>query len=369
MIHVVLDTAILRKRPNLDSPEFKALRLLSKNGCVTVHLPYFVEREFATFLRDDFDQKILSLVTSLLKLLAYEGHGKHTESLSTMSSGIRSTVEAIPRERVEAFEKWMNDLDVQRYSLDGHQTAAALDAYFDGNLPLKTPKTRKDIPDSFIFQAIIDLHEKHDVHVVVEDNALSEACSNTGVQVHSSLSDFVELGENRKCLQGKLGDDELKILEAYLAEYLASKNEELLDLLEQELLKDSYRLIQGESIPSESGDIYVSGVDRPESVTINDIEYYGQGDFMVYLSGRVELTYECAIFKSDAFDLDPKKYFVEYLNNHYFNVETVDTFTFDGLVSVALDLPENIGTVAQLLQAISTPTLRVEELDDFEIST
>lgn len=370
MIHVAIDTNIYRKKPRLDSPEFKALAFLSKNECIRLHIPFFVENEFVSHLEIEQKKKIESTIATLNKIYDFPGRGVKTQALSNVIEDFSNSTSQLIAERGEAFIGWAKELNAERYVLSEVETKDALSAYFKGLPPLKEPKVRKDIPDSFIFQSLLRINEKNPLHVVAEDEALREACCNAGMECYVDLSSFIENEEIKKLLQGKIDSGVLEAIESQIVEFLKENEKLLKEKIEEKLLSDEYRMISGECVPGESNEIYVSGANKPHELIIDsNIEYYGDALFAVCFTANVEFIYEYAVYKSDAYDLDPKKYYLEYLNDHYFNVETTDEFKFTGRIKLEYDISlETVESVAELLKSFSVPEITIDDIDDFEIN-
>jgi hypothetical protein len=273
-------------------------------------------------------------------------------------------------ERGNDFIQWMAEINAIRYGLNENETSAALFAYFNGEPPLKEPKIRKDIPDSFIYQTLLNIHNSENLYVVVEDERLRESCITAGMTCYKELSEFIKSSEVNILLQEKISNDVLGTLKSQIQEYLNNNYSLLVNKIEEKLLSDEYTMISGDYIPGESNEIYVSGVDEPHELELdNNIEYYGDSLFVVGFSAKIGFTYEYAVYRSDAYDLDPKKYFLEYLNDHYFNVETTNEFSFIGRIELDYNIDlESIESVEQLLDSLSDPEIEIEELDEFSVN-
>ena len=162
----------------------------------------------------------------------------------------------------------------------------------------------------------------------------------------------------------------MNVPESQLVDNLNNSKDLLLDKIEEKLLSDEYSLISGDFVPGESNEIYISGKNRPHEIILGtSIEHYGDGLFVVDFKAIVELVYEYAVYKTDAIELDPKKYYLEYLNDHYFNVETTDEFKFTGRIEIDYDIDlEAIESVSELLQSFLETIVEIGELYDFEIN-
>lgn len=135
------------------------------------------------------------------------------------------------------------------------------------------------------------------------------------------------------------------------------------------LLSDEYRIISGEKVPGESNEIYVSLVDRPHSIEYEEVEYFGGSLFIVYFGSLVELTYEFPAFHYDAYDLDRDKYYIEYIDKNFMQIETTDEFRFTGRVELDFDVElAGIHDIDELMRKLKEPEVTVSELEEFEIN-
>lgn len=372
MIHVVLDTNIYRSKPRLNSPEFKSLGYLAQKNCICIHVPYIVEHEFSSYLFHEHKKKIDRTIKSLTDLV---NHPKADDSIPELKQSLDKLVdnkEELYCETKEMFLEWMDSVDAVRYEFSEKEAKDGFDAYFYGKSPLKQPKVRGDIPDSLIYQAMKSLHAKYgdDLHFVAADGNLRDACESDGMNVYQSLSEFIDIDKAKECLKNSLIEDNKSAVSDRVMQYASENKEKIISKVEALMLSDEYRLIYGETVPGESNEIYVSGVNPPHALEIVDgVEYFGEGLFVLYFEALVELMYEYAVYRSDAYDLDPKKYYLEYLNDHYFNVETTDEFRFSGRLE--LEYAGDFGLITtrdELLQSLHNPEITISELEGFEVN-
>jgi hypothetical protein len=302
----------------------------------------------------------------------YEDVGTQTSKLNKLLNHLQKHKDKIVKERKNSFINWLTHLHANRYDLTEDDSKKSLDAYFQGKLPFKEPKVRKDIPDSFIYHQILKIHSEHrdDLHIVVEDGNLREACEESGIICHKELKEFIELDAVQLSLQNKVIDDNLKEVNTAIEAYIKKNSEQITEKVESLLLSDEYETIHGDQIPGESNEIYVSGAYRPYSIElISDVEHYGDGLFVIGFSASVELTYEYPVYRSEVHELDRDKYYIECLNDHYFNVETTDEFSFEGRIELEYNLDlEAIRSIEDLLKALVEPSITISELDEFQIN-
>lgn len=371
MIHVALDTSIFRSKPRLDSPEFKALGYLVDKNCVRVHIPYIVEREFGSYLYHEHEKKIDRTINSLSGLTKHNKATSLVPELEQSLEKLKDKKEVLAEETNELFHDWLNSIDAVTYEFSGEEAKSAIDAYFYGHAPLKQPKNRNDIPDSFIYQAVKSLHATHEdqLHFVVNDGNLRDACQSAEIYVHKTLSDFINIEEAKSCLKNAVIDENIDSVAQHLVQFATENKDEVFNKIESLLLSDEYRLIFGESVPGEFNEIYVVGVEKPTSIEIfGSVDHFGEGLFVLYFSAVVELWFDFPVHRSDAYGLDSDKYHLGDLNDHYFTVETNDEFSFKGRLE--LEYQGDFGVITtsnELKEALTDPKISISNLEDFEI--
>lgn len=369
MIHVALDTGIYRKNPKLDSPEFKALSFLAKNKFISLHIPYFVEREFKSSLEIDQRKRINTAISALSTSCDFKPRGVATDKLTSTLDELRECCDDLVYERGNAFIEWARETKAHRYKLSEKETGLALDAYFLGTAPFKEAKIRNDIPDAFIYQSLLSIHQEHTLNVIVEDKKLLDACNGAKMPCFNSINSFINNTEINALLIGNINENILDAIHTYIGDYLASNKELLLSKIELLLLSDEYRTITGDGVPGEAGEMYVSSVYPPSDVFIHDdIEYYGDSIFTVGFDSVATLEYEYAVERSEIFNLDRERVYIEELNDHYYNVSLSSDFTFNGRIELQFNIAlDEVTTVHELIESISNVDIKIENLDDFSI--
>ena len=138
--------------------------------------------------------------------------------------------------------------------------------------------------------------------------------------------------------------------------------------LEEALLSDEEVIQYGDHLPGESGEIYLSGIGTPHEVHIGDIEYIGGMVFLANIVARVELMYQFPLATHDALALNPPKFSVSPLNDHYLEVETTDEFSVAACLE--LEFPAWQTTphdIHELKAQLTSPEIGVTDLQGFEI--
>ncbi|MBE9572304.1 MAG: DUF4935 domain-containing protein [Proteobacteria bacterium] len=370
MIDLVIDTNIYRKAPRLDSMEFAGLAYLAQKGFLDIHVPYVIEQEFSSHLEIEQRKRLSEVVNRLSRALNFEGKGDATNWLVGVTSQIASKVDEIVLERSHAFRSWLEENGATFHPLTLTQSEKAWEAYFKGALPLKEPKSRKDIPDAFIFQSIVDLKDEHDksLCVVVEDGDLNEACASRKIPTFKSLADFMKSRQARTYLSfGLIEDNEDKIFN-HIKESVVAAADSIYEKIEHLLLSDDYRTLQGDNIPGENHEIYLSLIDKPYGLDIESVEHYYHGTFDVRCTSTVELTYQYPVQLLELVQSGKDLHLVETLNEHYVEVEATNVFIFEVLLGVeAREEILEAKSTEEILGKLNNPDIYVSSLDDFVI--
>lgn len=342
--HVVLDTNIYRKSPKRKDLSFLALERLAKASVVQLHLPYVVEREFQTQQMTQYKKEIDAALGGLESLVKKGLDPAQLTSIQGLIATLSDTSPKILTDVERALPSWIASLGGKCHPITEAQAREAMEAYFLGSAPLKAPKIRDDIPDSFIFQVIADLAKSSPALVVVaEDEKIaqaSEALAN--VSVHRSLNAFIE----SQPIQAELLDldivKNLPALHEIIEDY--EKNNEQIEILLRHNAGASlvWKTVYSRSIPDDNHEATITGYYDPDNILLDfaNLSYYGYGDFGLpfTFSSTVSATYY--IFKSDFYALDEKKMpSVSDHNDHYYEAEQEIRVDVSGVIKLSF-VPE-----------------------------
>ena len=343
---------------------------LAKANQIRLYIPYVVEREFVTFLEQVQRKRIEKAINALTAASNYALIGPRTANLATSLDAIRSSIDQIVSERGAAFVDWLNQNEARRMGLTLDQTVKAMEAYFAGLPPLKQPKSRKDIPDSFIFQSVLELHADHpsDFGTVVEDGPLRTALCDAGIECWSSLREFLTSSKGQSLVAEEFITTNKRVACEHVRSITRSKSSEIAVLLEENLLSMAGSIIYGDSLPGENGEIYFTSIDVPFEVEVDSIEYLGEFIFIADLTARVELMYEFVVSNFDAIDLEDSDYGLSRLNKHYQLAETSDIFRFSASLQIRFPgRKQQRDNTNELIASLTNPQLDVYDLRDIQI--
>lgn len=187
--HLLIDTSYLYKfGTGFDHPDFmKLLHCSTIDGTLKIYIPHIVWEERRTQLLDE----------------AYSSRRKLRESFDALNKEISTNIilrgiappalsiwseSEIDMWSREAMKRFAIANKIEIVSLAPDHADRAWNRYFNVEPPFnrdeKRENRRKDIPDSWIFEAAIDLSKKHsDLLALVPDGKLSDALKSNGVRV------------------------------------------------------------------------------------------------------------------------------------------------------------------------------------------
>lgn len=372
MIHIVLDTNIYRNNPRRDNLNFKALEKLAKSGIVKLHIPYIVEREFQTQQREIYSKSLIKAQSAFSGLSKKQLSTDILTKLNSLKNELNDKTEEILSEVENEFVTWADDMNANRYPLCREQALNALEAYFKGNPPLKTPKIREDIPDSFLVQAIINLQaEKEIMHVIGGDRKVKEAFSSReGFFTYEDLSDFVEL----EMIQEELKEldllNNLQPIKNAIQQYEEEKGQVAYKISQDIGEAIIWKTISSTSIPDDNNEATIDGYYEAEDIELHykELSYYGNGQFGIPFSLRIIVTATYYIYKSDYYCMDASEEYVPSVsehNDHYFEAEDEFEVTVEGMVSITID-KGNIN-LENFEECVEDGSIGINEIESIEL--
>lgn len=369
---VVIDTNIFRKDPRRKSVAFRALGLLAENKHIELHIPYIVEREFLSQRYDEHEIPYNDIKKGIKSLI----HKKIPDNLITELNKIDKQVDK-HQEKTQSwlhdeFIDWCNKNHAKRYKIDPTHTERVLDAYFKGNAPYKNKKKRSDIPDSFIFETVIDLlKETQGVHMVVEDGSLRKSCENLEhATTYKTLDEFIDSDFGQSLLR----DQKIKDNFDQIISVLIKNTPELSQAIDQQAVNVlANTTISGDIIPDDNNQATISSVDEPENIEFifEKAGYYGEGMVVIPFMFNVEALTSYYIFISDYYCLSDersKTINVSPHNDHYYEAEEYFSLNVSGFLTVFVDI-DQIENGANIEDVIDFETCDLDSIVDIEVET
>lgn len=369
MIHIVLDTNIYRNNPGRNNLNFQAIEKLANAGWAKLHIPYVVEREFQTQQREIYSKDLEKAQSGLSGLSRKQLSPDVLAKIQLLKNQLDAESENILLDAEKQIVDWAESIDANRYPLCLDQARTALEAYFHGFPPLKAPKIRDDIPDSFVVQAINKLClENGDIHVVAGDKKIRDAFSERKtVTVYKDLSDFIE----SEIIQNELKDIDLfdNIEEIKLA--LQAYEDECGEISTR-ISNDVGEAIVGNtisdpSIPDDNNEATIDGYDDAEDIEFDftELAYYGNGQFGFPFNLKIIVSATYYIFKADYYCMDDAPSVTDH-NDHYFEAEDEFEVMVTGTVSISIDRDKI--NMDEFSECIDQDSIAIDEVQSIDLS-
>jgi hypothetical protein len=369
-IHVVIDTNIYRKNPSRTDLSFQALERLCKQGIVKLHLPYVVEREFQTQQKSQYEKEFDSAIGGMNAVIRKGMSAEQITKVESICDELKATIPAILAEVEASLPLWVESIGGQRHAITEEQAVAAMESYFLGKHPLKSPKVRDDIPDSFIYQTIVKLSASSKPLVVVaEDGKIAEASEALAdVAVYRSLSAFIE----SEAIQSEILDldvvENRSVIRDEISKYEA-KSDEISALIRREGCdKLDGETISSRSIPDDNHEATITGGYDPENVELDfdELSYFGQGKFGIPFTFTTTVSIIYYIFKADFYSIDEDRMpSVSYHNDHYFEAQDETEVQVYGIVKLSID-PDALKSISAEVLADGLE-ISIDSIDKVEV--
>ena len=341
-MHVVVDTTALRSDPLRRSAAWKLLERLGQSGKVQIYLSDITRREFITHREDEFDSAIVEAKRISKKLTNLVPRDQSVGKIQSSIDEIESR-----REQVGCgFDEWLGEAKLNVLPVDNNHTSKVIDAYFTGDPPFPQKKSRKDFPDAFIYQSVVDLKGTLDeLHVVTNDNNLGSKFGElTGVVVHESVEKFIKHGSVSPLATRMESID--WFLEFATAPAGIATDQSIIDAIETQLPGKSV-----EGFPEHYGATIQSYGEITNLVVDNaGFEDYGDGVIVLPFSAKCDCIVEYFLPKFILWGLEGKFAPSSYQdwNDHVFCVDQYHNLTIQGRIVFEAEPGDFDGNIKEL---------------------
>lgn len=186
IFHLILDTSILHSA-HFGSSRFEKLLRRSRQGVAKIYIPEVVLEERRTQLLNEYISHAHAAGGALLKMRESPVSMLLEGILMPGPLGLPSREDVDSNSRA-VFQKFLADNKVEILSFTGEHATRALDAYLHGRPPFKPAENReterKHIPDSWIYEAALEVRSRRGRHcVLVKDTRFQAALRKAGFEV------------------------------------------------------------------------------------------------------------------------------------------------------------------------------------------
>ena len=192
--HIVYDTCLLRETP-FGSVAFERLFFRVQQGVAKIYIPYIALEERRTQLVDDYEKLMASAATNVAKM------GR--SQMKMILEGLEPPAVFLPsRADVDGnsyavLGKYLTDNKVEVLPFTIDHARGAWKRYFGVEAPFKATEERanrrKDIPDSWILEATLELKGRAGRHcMLTKDGKLEGALKDAGFEVWKDVGKLDE---------------------------------------------------------------------------------------------------------------------------------------------------------------------------------
>jgi hypothetical protein len=177
VIHLAIDTNTMRRHLFGGWPLMTFLAARAREGRLQVHVPFITHKEILTGIRDHVEDLTAreKLHTGLAEIAKGEADERPISELLLLAQQTRGSLYT---STIRRYEAWIASAQAEIIHLTLRQATAAWEAYFAGNAPFRRAKSRTDLPDAFVLQALVEASlSLGTIHFIVEDKPFREACA------------------------------------------------------------------------------------------------------------------------------------------------------------------------------------------------
>lgn len=190
VFHLVIDTSMLRRLP-FQHPDFKRLLMRLQMGSLKIYIPRIALEEERTAQLAKHEKAVEEMKSSFAKL--------RRGMLGMLVEGLPDPhlelwdMDEVARNSQRAFDHFVATNKIEVIAISIEHAAKAWARYFNVDPPFnpseEREERRKDIPDSWILEAGIEIKPRKGLHcALVGDNKLAEAFEKEGFKVYREVA-------------------------------------------------------------------------------------------------------------------------------------------------------------------------------------
>lgn len=377
MLHLIIDTSVYRQDPDRKKAGFQMLDRLLLAKAVTLHVPFYVLREFSSQQMRNYLKPFPDVSSSLSSLERRHLPSNLAAEVSDVESQLVTLARNVAAYAEREFESWCNQREAVIHPVSAEHGMRVAQAYFDGRPPFTREKSRDDFPDAFIFEQVKDLARHHgDLKVIVADKKLQDACAQlSNVEVYETLDEFIQCGDCQVALRDR---DVVDRIDAIFSNI--NRNYETLAERVNQLLEDETQGLTfwDREMESENGRAQIERAWplEEDALSFGGIRYYGGGVFVLPFNTvmAAQLTY--SIDRNRAYHLSDygseNIEFYDSENSTDCEVAACEKSYIDvqGRVSLSVDVDELLRCLetSRMQQLLLDAALELEKLTDVALS-
>lgn len=362
-MNIIIDTSILKRDRGFLQSDILLIKKLAKLDLIKIHFPWIVFKESTSqnIKESDF---ILNKSIKEISSLNKKGISKEDYlELEKIIFRLNSIKDSLDKSIDKHWADFITDTKATLHEINDGHGKLVMSSYFTGDKPFPEPKSRKDIPDAFIYEAIKSIRDKvGEVHFICADNNLRNSVdrldSCTGL---SSYSDFYKSPKYIEI------ENEYKKIEHYSDELILLRDsvDKISKFAEDEIYGDVFsgdsQVVYNESILSDDREGAIQDMEdiKIDIVHLDSIQFV-DGIFYISIDISGKFGIEYFMYKSDYYTvLESRNISIidNDWNKHYFLVYEI----FDVRLSYQCSIEQD--SVKQKQFEFETEQVIIEELN------
>ena len=362
-MEVLIDTSIYRNDPKRAKNAFRALMRLCKGKMVRLHVPEWVKREFVSKQKQLLEEDFKKAQDAAESVTRRSLHPKLEDQAKKIQDEARAGFDMAAAAAEQEFEEWLKEAAAIEHGMTFKHAQQMADDYFNGVPPFSKVKHRPDIPDSLIFQVILELSSKvSELYVVANDGALISASRRLpNVHAFSDLESFIDTPDVQNALKNLPSAPAVaNLMRAY--KILPKLKESLEDMLETDIVEAlASQTVFSQELPSDDFRATIMSVGSPHRIafSFDQVMYYGGSEISIPFTAWVECELSYSISKAKFHTLSEwrtDRIGKGELNDYYYEADELFMLDVVGALSVEIpvDVLENANATDQDIEASIT---------------
>lgn len=174
-LRVLLDTNSLYENRWLSTDAMRTFAQLCQVGFIECFIPHVVVREITTQAEIHQSKQVSAINVAFKALRRYNLPPDQFQRLKAAVDDLELYKPDVLGRPARDFMTWCDTHRITHVPLSPDHGPRVLDAYFRGDDPFKTQKSREDFPDAYIYEIVKDLASMP-LYVVCQDQNLAKAC-------------------------------------------------------------------------------------------------------------------------------------------------------------------------------------------------
>lgn len=309
MLTVLFDTNILHQEGLYSTRIQRFQRLLKESECKLI-IPEIVIEEYRS--------KRISIAEQEFSIIKKSWDKLQRKKLIKIDGGmfsysLNSTYKDCINNISTSIDSWLKENNVEIYKISNTCIDNLFKNYFAGHGAFREKKSREDIPDAVIYDAIINIAKETKLYVIVKDDGLQKALKEIeNVECLPSLDDFLNI-DSIKETTIKLDKKESRI--SNILEYLGSANAGIhlesylngvgINNLDNTFSSDMINAFYFKDIPIIEAELIALDQGKEKEIYFYNPSYLENNKFCIYFKfdSRASIKFSCRCQEDDFDDL------------------------------------------------------------------